>query len=79
MKKILLLLTISSFAVSVYSQTDDELYQQAFNYCSAYEFDKAIPILRELDTKNHALSLALIGELYENGDGYNKDIRKADV
>ena len=70
-----LMLTLTS--TFCYAQTtDDEKYEQANKYYDAKEFGKAIPILKELATKDHAKALNLLGMCYKYGRGVPKDVIK---
>lgn len=57
--------------------TDEEKYEQANKYYNAKEYNKAIPILNELVTRNHVKAFNLLGVCYNNGYGVKKDVDKA--
>lgn len=66
------------FAITAYSQTaDDAKYEEASEYYAAKEYDKAISILNELVTRDHAKALNLLGVCFGTGRGVEKDLDKA--
>ncbi len=79
MKKITFLITFFSLTITMcYAQfSDEEKYEQASNYYEAKEYEKAIPILKELADKNHAKALNLLGVFYNYGYIVPKNMQKA--
>ena len=75
MKRLLfLMLVMMSISCGCFAQmTDDEKYEQADKYYNAKEYSKAIPILNELATRNHAKALNRLGGCYYFGYGVPKD------
>lgn len=78
MKKYLTTILVFTLVASTcFCQTiDDEMYEQANRYYEAKEYDKAIPILNELATRDHAKALNMLGVCYETGRGVTKDLSK---
>lgn len=79
MRKFLIILFVSTFFVqtSFGQTTDDEKYEQASSYYEAKEYEKALPILKELADKNLAKALNLLGVLYNYGYSVPKNMQKA--
>lgn len=79
MKRFFSVFMVFSLAISAcYCQTvDDEKYEEASRYYNAKEYDKVIPILNELVSRNHARALNFLGVCYETGRGVEKDLKKA--
>lgn len=61
-----------------YAQSaDDEKYEKADKYYDAKEYNKAIPVLNELVTRNHVKAFNLLGICYNYGYGVKKNVDKA--
>ncbi len=55
----------------------DEKYKQACYYYETKQYDKALPLFKELTINNHPESMCFLGECYDFGRGVNKDIKRA--
>lgn len=53
------------------------MFKQAREYLSNGEFDKARPLLEELDKENHGLAQCDLGKMYWCGQGVEENLDKA--
>ena len=79
MKRLLfLMLVMMSVSCGCFAQmTDDEKYEQARVLYNSEQYAKALPILNELEQRNHAKALNVLGLCYQYGRGVKKDVDKA--
>lgn len=79
MKKIFTISVVFVFVVSTcFGQTTDDMkYEQAEKYYKAKEYDKTVPLLKELADKDYAKALDLLGVCYHYGYSVPKNMHKA--
>lgn len=53
------------------------MFKQAREYLSNEEYEKALPLLEELDKENHAQAQCDLGDMYWSGQGVEKNLNKA--
>ena len=56
--------------------TTEEIYQLGWDYFEKYDYSKAAKLFQKLSDEGHVGATLILGVMYENGLGVEKDIRR---
>ena len=75
--RLLLVVALAAFSLSVFGQTAEELFDQGYNYFEKEDYTQAFPLLKESADKGCIPAQALVGSLYYGGYGVEQDYKMA--